>query len=264
MKNEFIIQVKKMQKLEHTYVVFGQGTKMPFITCDEESYNDQIWIFSTEEKAKEFAEKRKEENKDLLMVVKMENKQLLGFYSSLYLFGVNEIVFSEAEQVSKIPLEKLVVKPDYSKIPAEKQPLTNPQMQLTGLYFMQEVQRGIPNTEKPILRELEEEMAVNLVRSRFLLAVEVQGETRLPDGSNIRIPCVQNQDGKMFQPIFTDANELRKFNAEGKFQANLIEFANIDKVLGSNIEGIVINPQSMNIVILRSKIAGLLEQFTVG
>ena len=68
----------------------------------------------------------------------------------------------------------------------------------------------------------------------------------------------------MFQPIFTDYNEFVKFNAQGKFQANMIEFANIEKILGKNVEGIVINPQSMNIVILKSKIPGLLGQFVKG
>ena len=49
MENEFQIQVKKLQKLETTYVIFGQGTKMPFLICDEESFNDQIWVFTTED-----------------------------------------------------------------------------------------------------------------------------------------------------------------------------------------------------------------------
>ena len=77
MENEFQIQVKKLQRLETTYVIFGQGTKMPYLICDEESFNDQIWVFSTEEGAKDFAQKRKDENKDFMMVVKLVNKQLL-------------------------------------------------------------------------------------------------------------------------------------------------------------------------------------------
>lgn len=262
MVNEFLMQVKKMQKMNTTYVAFGQGTKMPFITCDKDTFNDQIWVFATEEKAKEFTQKCKDENQDFMMIVRMENNQLLGFYSSLYLIGINEVVFVEAEQMTKIPLNKMVVQPDYSKISDEKRPLVNPQMQLTGIYFMQEVHRNKPNTEKPILRELEEEMAVNLVRSKFLMAMEIQGGEKKADGSNIKIPCVKNQEGKLFQPVFTDHNELRKFNTENKFQANMFEFTNIEKILGSNIEGIVINPQGMNIVILKSRISGLLERFS--
>lgn len=261
MENKFLMQVKKMQKMKTTYVAFGQGTKMPFITCDKDTFNDQVWVFATEEKAKEVTQRFKDENQDFMMIVRIENNQLLGFYSSLHLLGVNEVVFVEEEQMSKVPLDKLVMQPDYSKLPEEKRPVVNPQMQLTGLYFMQEVYRSRPSNEKPELRELEEEMVVNLVRSRFLMALDIQGEKRMPDGSNVKIPCVKNKEGKTFQPIFTDHNELRKFNTAGKFQANIVEFANIEKVLGQGVEGIVINPQSMNIVISKDKISGLLHRF---
>lgn len=264
MENNFQIQVKKMQRLETTYVIFGQGTRMPFLTCDEKSFNDQVWVFTKEEIARKFAEKRRDEQQDLLMVVHMEKEQLLGFYSSLYLLGVNEIVFVEEEQVTGIPLEKLVVMPDYSNQPKEQQPLINSQMQLTGLYFMQEIHRQKPNAEKPRLSELEEEMAVNLVRSDFLMPIEIQGDKILPDGSNIKFPCVKNQEDKMFQPIFTDYNEFQKFNTEGKFNVNVIEFANIDKILGTNVEGVVVNPQGMNTVISKDVIPNLIQRFVKG
>lgn len=264
MENNYQIQVRKMQKLDQTYVAFNQGTRMPFITCDEESFNDQIWVFTTEDKAKEFGEKRRDEMKDILMVVRLENKQLLGFYSGLYLLGVNEIVFVEEEQTTKILLEQLVKAPDHSKLPKEKQPLMNPQMQLTGLYFMQELLRAVPNNEKPKLPELEEEMVVNLIRSKFFMPIEVEGETIRPDGSNIKIPCVKNKDDKMFQPIFTDYSEFQKFNKEGKFKANIIEFVNIEKVLGKSVEGVVVNPQGMNTVIAKSMIPNLLNRFAKG
>lgn len=264
MENNYQIQVRKMQKLDQTYVAFSQGTRMPFITCDEESFNDQIWVFTTEDKAKEFGEKRRDEMKDILMVVRLENKQLLGFYSGLYLLGVNEIVFVEEEQTTKILLEQLVKAPDHSKLPKEKQPLMNPQMQLTGLYFMQELLRAVPNNEKPKLPELEEEMVVNLIRSKFFMPIEVEGETIRPDGSNIKIPCVKNKEDKMFQPIFTDYSEFQKFNKEGKFKANIIEFVNIEKVLGKSVEGVVVNPQGMNTVIAKSMIPNLLNRFAKG
>lgn len=264
MVNEFLIQVKKMEKLSATFVLFGQGTKMPFITCDEDTFNDQIWVFTTEESAQRYAQVRRDENQDLMMIVKLENQQLLGFYSSLYLLGVNEVVFVESQQKTKIPLESLVLQPDYSHIPEEKQPLFNPRLHLTGLYFMQEVHRDIPNDEKVSLGELEEELAINLVKSKVLVAVEMQGDRPLSDGSNIEFPCLNNKEGKTFQPVFTDPNELAKFNTENKFHTHKIEFANIEKILKNTLEGVVINPQGMNLIILKSEIKGLFDRFVMG
>lgn len=264
MDNNFQIQVKKMQRLETTYVAFGKGTRMPFLTCDEDSFNDQIWVFAKEENAHEFEERRWDEHQDPIMVVGMEQEQMLGFYSSLYMLDVNEIVFVEEAQMTGIPLDTLIVKPDYLNLPKEEQPLTTPQLQLTGLYFMQELHRQKPNTEKPRLPELEEEMAANLVRSNFLIPIEILGKKILPDGSNVRLPCVKNPEDKMYQPIFTDYIEFQKFNTQGKFQVNIIEFINIDKIFGTNVEGAVVNPQGMNIVLDKNLIPNLIDRFSKG
>lgn len=261
MDNKFKEQILTIQKLETTYVAFCRGTNLPFVVCDKDTFNDQIWVFTTEENAKKFGEKCQEEEKNLLVIVKMTNNQLLGFYSSLYTLGVNEVVLAEETKTTKIPLEKLVKQPDYSKLPENQRPLLNPQMQLTGIYFMQELHRQVPNSDKSNLRDLEEEMAANLVRCRFLMAVEIEGDKAATDGSNVKIPCVKNKEGKMYQPIFTDPAEYQKFNKEQKYQARLVDFDNVQKVLGNNVEGLVVNPQGINIVIMKEKIQVIKDRF---
>lgn len=252
--------VIKMQKMENTFVAFFRGTNQPFVTCDQETFNDQIWVFTTEEQAKKFGEKYLQE-KTPLVIARMENKQLLGFYSSLYALGINEIVFTDGDMQRKIPLEKLVLKPDYSKLPKEKQPLMNPQLQLTGIYFMQELRRQVPAAEKKNLKELEEEMIVNLIRSNFLVALEVEGDKPAKDGSNVKIPCVKSKDGKMYQPLFTDGGEFNKFNSAKKFRATMVPFSNVSKIIGNNVEGLVVNPQGINVVILKDRLEMIKNRF---
>ena len=46
----------------------------------------------------------------------------------------------EGEDV-QVDLEEIVKKPDFSSLPKEKQPLFNPQLQLSGIYFMQELSK---------------------------------------------------------------------------------------------------------------------------
>ena len=46
--------IKELQTREMVYVAYSQATKLPYVKCDEESYNDQAWIFSTEEQIKEY------------------------------------------------------------------------------------------------------------------------------------------------------------------------------------------------------------------
>ena len=48
--------VKQLQESEHI-VAYSQATKLPYVPVDEESFNDQAWVFSTEEGIKEFGKK---------------------------------------------------------------------------------------------------------------------------------------------------------------------------------------------------------------
>ena len=46
--------IKELQNRDMVYVAYSQFTKLPYVKCDEETFNDQAWIFSTEEGIKEF------------------------------------------------------------------------------------------------------------------------------------------------------------------------------------------------------------------
>lgn len=83
-ENTFIEQAMRIPQLEQLFVAFGAGTRLPFVTCDEEDFTDQIWTFVEEEKAKHYANVRRENFQDPLVVVKVPGDQLLPFFSSLF------------------------------------------------------------------------------------------------------------------------------------------------------------------------------------
>ena len=49
--------MRNIQKKEDMIVAFCMFTNMPFVVCDPETFNDQIWIFDTEEQLQAFAKK---------------------------------------------------------------------------------------------------------------------------------------------------------------------------------------------------------------
>ena len=53
--------VKELQARETVFVAYSQVTKLPYVTCGEESYNDQVWLFAEEETLKEFGKKKLED-----------------------------------------------------------------------------------------------------------------------------------------------------------------------------------------------------------
>ena len=45
--------MKKFQSMEIIYVTFSQITKLPYVECDPETFDDQVYMFTEEEAAKE-------------------------------------------------------------------------------------------------------------------------------------------------------------------------------------------------------------------
>ena len=88
--------MKKFQSMEIIYVTFSQITKLPYVECDPETFDDQVYMFTEEEAAKEFAKSYVEKNIPLL-TVKVLRKQMPNFYMGLYAEGVNMVIFHEGD-----------------------------------------------------------------------------------------------------------------------------------------------------------------------
>ena len=91
--------MKKFQSMEIIYVTFSQITKLPYVECDPETFDDQVYMFTEEEAAKEFAKSYVEKNTPLL-TVKVLRKQMPNFYMGLYAEGVNMVIFHEGGSTS--------------------------------------------------------------------------------------------------------------------------------------------------------------------
>lgn len=243
-----VVKIRRLQKLETSYIIFGRVTKMPFVMCDCDTCNDQIRIFDNKEEAVLFCDDLQKKTKDLLMVAEIKNSQMLNFYGSLFLIDVDEVVFKEAgEDEIVLPLEKIVIKPDFSKHPA-----VNTNLQLSGLYFMQELAKNIPNNEKENLPKLEEEMSVNVVRGKFIVPVLIDSIEVDNKEAKVMLPRIANKEGKQYQPLFTDVNEFAKFNVDNKYKLNVMDFDKVLNILDGSVEGAVINPLGMNIILSKN------------
>ena len=134
--------IKELQTREMVYVAYSQATKLPYVKCDEESYNDQAWIFSTEEQIKEFG-KQLLEDKILLMGMRYAKKDYPRLYGTFYAIGINSVVWVDGEDKIEIDLPDIAKQADLSKLEPAQRPLLNPTLQLSGIYFMQELRRPV-------------------------------------------------------------------------------------------------------------------------
>ena len=162
----------------------------------------------------------------------------------------------DGEDKIEIDLPDVAKQADMSKIEPAKRPLLNPTLELSGIYFMQELRRPVEKDQHGNLRELEEELIVNLKKSEYLVAMNVDPE----DPKKINIPYLKNKKEEILQPVFTDVMELEKFTKGQKLRIAKVPFAKLPELLIDKAMAYAVNPLGFNLVLNReqlNKIIGL-------
>ena len=143
-------------------------------------------------------------------------------------------------------------------------------------HMLQEMRRPVSEEEKEKadLRAMDEELVANLVRGRFLSGIivdesekDADSKAENPDGNtedgnieeakkseteeeqpkkknNIRVPYVNNQNGEMYQAIFTDGYELQRFDPKKRLRPVVVKFDDLEKFLVKDAKGFLLNPTS--------------------
>ncbi len=262
MSIDYRFAVKKLQSLEELHVVYAAATNMPFVTCDEETFNDQIWIFSTAEGVQGFAQKY-EEQRIVLRDVRVPKISLGAFYMDLHSMGINEVVFCDG--IAKYPLEftKLVQLPDFSRMPEQKRPLMNSSLQLSTIYFLQMLRRPGIEPDKEKLEPLAEEMYANIVKAKFLMPVQMNETSQEP--GKVNVPYITDAKGNKFQPIFSDHAQYTKHVKRNKTVENtkvlVVGIEGLQKYLLSSVQGYMINPDGYCHCLTMDQIKFINERF---
>lgn len=240
-RKQFLL--KHLRNSKEVFILFSMCTRMPYVECNEETYDDQIYLFRKQEEAVEAA-KQYQEEKVPVQVVKMQNAQFLSFYSSLYFIGVNAIIIDPGEKEEAIQLKELVTPPDYNKLPKGQVRVDNPEFQLTAIYLMQNLRKEKDVKVTPQIKELEEEMFRNMRKGNFIVPVK----------EDKQIPMMKLKDENMYQPIFSDVGDFNKFNGEKQFRPAVIPYDKLESVIVPQAKGIVINPMGIHVVLKKEQL----------
>ncbi len=237
-----VIAVKRtaaemLRKADAVYVILSLCTRMPYVVCDPTTYDDEILLYFEEEAARKAAEKLQKE-KEPVQAVKVEKKALLAFYVGLMPLGVNCILVNRDTPMEvSIQLDEIIRRkePEDGKVLVE-----NPQLHLTALYFMQEVRKPQKAEVTEELKELHEEMMVHYQRGKYLLPVRENAGTLV----------MKQKNGQVFQPVFTDIQEYKKFlsmNREEGVKSAVLPAQKIAEILAPEAAGVVVNPFGVNL-----------------
>lgn len=219
------------------YVVMSAATKLPFVICDEETFDDKILLYYTLEDAKVKARELSEKNQKIA-VVKLETKHLLPFYTNLFTMGVNCLSVNEGTDTAiQLQLTDLVKRKDPGELPQGVKIVENPSLHLTGMYFMQELHRLAGAEPSQEAKELQEELLAHYQKGEYIVAVQEDGQ----------VPILKQKDGTVYQPVFTDFIEFQKFARGKKFKTAIFSAAKLVEALVPEAKGVVINPFGINI-----------------
>ena len=142
------------------------------------------------------------------------------------------VIGKGTEEEIAIQLGELVRRPEQK--PGEE-PIENPELQITAMYFMQKVrsQKELKLTDET--KELQEELMAHYQRGRYITAIS----------EDKKMPILNKDDGQVVMPIFTDVQEFLKFqneNRDMKYTMGVVEAARIPEAMGPEVTGVVVNP----------------------
>ena len=226
-----------LRKPGELYVIMSGATKLPFVRCDEDTFDDQVLLYYTAEDAKNMA-KELTGQRYAVGAAKIEEKQLLAFYTSLYTMGVNCLSVNRGTDTqTEVQLSELITRKLPDQLPEGQKIVENPALHLTAAYFMQEMRRQAKPEMTEELKELQEELLADYSRGTFIIAVEEDG----------RVPVLKQKDGTVYQPVFTDTLELMKFTRGKKMRNLVVPAAKIPDLLAPEAKGVVLNPFGVNV-----------------
>ena len=188
-------------------------------------------------------------------------RQHLGI---LPFMGVNAVCYKAADAPAElIELENVLPEDFQKKVAANA--LYQPNLQLTGVYLMQEARKGKDAVDRKVLHDLDEEFSSNLVKAKvFMPVLPPKGKEKDPQLNlkECQIPYLKHQNGDLFFPVFTDIWEFQKYaQGKGALRSIQIPFTQLEKFEGKQAKAYMLNPMGFSIPLTKEMIPKLMKKF---
>ncbi|MEE1242683.1 MAG: SseB family protein [Frisingicoccus sp.] len=233
--------MQKLQQASEIYMILSNYTRMPFVMCDPETFEDEILVYFEKQDA-DVRAKELTDSGNPTAVTRIENKAFLSIYAGLYPMGIDCICVDQGkDSETHVHLEELVRRQDQKTLPNGQMIIENPALHLTALYFMQEFRKKERTELTEELQEMQEELLAHYSKGTFLVALKADGKG---------IVIIKNKQGMPLLPIFTDMPEFHKFqlaNPKEKFGTGMIKAEKVVSVLPPDAAAVILNPMTANI-----------------
>lgn len=276
----------EVQNLNRAYAMFSPLTNMPYVECEEKNYNDQVLLYEDQAEA-EAAAKEAEERGIRLLVRELKTVEVQipvnagqpnGAKKKMYLnqvrqhlgilpfLGVNAVGYKPAGgELQSIELTKIL--PEGFEKKVDGNAFYQPNVQLTGIYLMQEARRKKEYVDMKQLQALDEEFSSNLVKARLFIAVLPPKGHEKDQQLNLKeckMPYLKHQNGDRYFPVFSDIWEFQKYAQNNKTLRPIqVPFKELPKFWVQDAKAYMINPMGYSVPITKEMIPRILEKFGV-
>ena len=241
--------IQRLKTEESLWALVSGCTKEPYVVCDPETFDDEIMMFFSAQDAQEKAKQLNEAGIPV-GIVKLEKRQMLLFYTSLYTMGINALLVSEGDTQTRIQLADFVRRNKPEQDPEGKLLVENPSLHLTALYYMQETRKPSVQEGNPQIKEWQDEISNDFGKGSFIVPVEKEGK-------GLAAVKVNEQ---LFQAIFTDILEFQRFNREGKLRPLVVTADKIPQIMTEEAKGVILNPMGVRMPLQIKRTAGQTKQ----
>lgn len=213
----------KIFEADHIYAVFSKYTGEPYMFSRTIANEDGSYM-CTAPNIRIFTEAYKERMEELFgdekyVIQKIDNgEDKKGIYNFLgiafYINGAEGVeIISEDTVITAV---SLVAPPDYSNIPKNSVPVTNPNL-VRWMLLLGQMIRVETDDQKMIYRIYYRFLAKEMLKAKFLVpvhsdgpipAASEEGRVTVSAGMTVGLPVIEGKDGQKALRIFTDWRHL--------------------------------------------------------
>ncbi len=233
--------IRSIPGIEKLYVIYSRLTHLPYMEKNIELLDNQIYVFTDETQATTRAQSLTANGRQPAIAIKIDKPHMLKMFSELYAYGVDALIFQNGSDYYRLMLNEIVRQPDFSRLPANKRPLLNPQFQLSMIYYLQEFRKGGQAADKQPLAGMGQKMMLHMMRAPYLLSFKESGNKG--GEKNLQLVYIKGTGGAPLVPVFSDAIEYNRFKGQQDLKASLTDFTRLSQMrLPEEIAGFIINP----------------------
>ena len=251
-------RAKKILGKKEIGLLISDYTKVAFVTCHPETFDDQVYLYDDLAEAEKAAAVWKEKGEGV-SVRRLEAKEYLNLFMEFMLESVNTVLFHEKGEEIPVPLTELIRKKPEEEMPKGKKLPENPALSISLMYYLQEARKSSGAQDRKKLAGMEEEILHHLVKGQFLIPAQIVKEG---DKNVNRMMLVKISNGDTAFPLFTDTIAFSRTNPEKKprlLPADLHKM--ITEKLPEEIKGVMINPGGLSFYLTFDMLRAAIRRF---